>query len=127
MKSILNMCGISICLLQGDENLALMTTTATLTVGTFSTNLSIFKCVITLIHLVHLWQTATTFLLQGPSNHSTCAELQKLVCRVQNMITLSRTRHRIHCEIRSSLILTVQHLNLVNRITLFFVCGKKTV
>ena len=39
-----------------------------------------------LIHLVHLWQTATTFLLQGPSNYSTCAESQKLACRVQNMM-----------------------------------------
>ena len=34
-----------------DENLALMTTTAT--AGTFSANLSIFKCVMSLIHLVH--------------------------------------------------------------------------
>ena len=59
----------------------------TATAGTFSTNLSVFKCVITLIHLVHLWQAATlTFLLQGPSNHSTYAESQKLVCRAQNMI-----------------------------------------
>ena len=35
-----------------DENLALMTTTAT--AGTFSTNLSVFKCVKSLIHRVHL-------------------------------------------------------------------------
>ena len=83
MKSISNMYGISICLLQAGENLALLTTA---TAGIFGTKFSIFKCVITLIHLVHLSQTATTFLLLGPSNHSTCAESQKVVCRVQNMI-----------------------------------------
>ena len=51
MKSISNMYGVSICLLQGGENLALKTT---VTAGTFITKLSIFKCVITLSHLVHL-------------------------------------------------------------------------
>ena len=38
--------------LKRDENLVLITTTAT--AGTFSTNLSVSECVITLIDLVHL-------------------------------------------------------------------------
>ena len=67
------MYGISICLLQGDENLALMTTTAT--DGTFSTNLS---CVITLIHVVHLSQAAATFIVarnEQPFNMPRIAEI----------------------------------------------------
>ena len=92
--------------------------TMTATAGTFSTNLYMFKCVMTSIHLVHLRQTAATFLLQGPSNHSTCAESQKWSAESRKWRTLSRTRHRTRWEIRSSLILTVQHLYLVSKITL---------
>ena len=41
------------------------------------------------------------------------------------MINTSRTCHGTRCEIRSSLILTVQHLYLVSKITLCSACGKK--
>ena len=42
----------------------------------------------------------------------------------EQFLVVSRTRHRTR-EIRSYLMLTVQHLYLVSRITLCSACGKK--
>ena len=83
--------------------------------GTFNTKLSIFECVITVIHLVHLWQIAVTFMLLGLRNHLTFAESNKCDCKVtlekQWKRTLARTCHHISkfrlCQFLAKPVLTL--------------------
>ena len=93
------------------------------TAGTFNTNLSIFKCVNSSGSFVTDCSNFLAIMTEQLFNMHGIAEIGLQSPEYDK--ALCRTPNRTRCEIRSSLILTVQHLCLVSRITLCSACGEK--